>query len=326
MISNLAKTNACGVITGANATLYSKLQHATVKLVGGSFTGSGVILALSIRSARTIVVATAAHNVRIFIEGQIKSKQREIWGRDPDGLTLQVMKDRKTQALAAFKAGAKIHYDATNWASGGDMTTPVNGKADIKDVILPDWQYDVCLLVADVELSMLPMYRGAESMTEVKDATELCRTLGYSVDLGVGYSLLQAGYGRTKADDPDSTGKLKFKLSELEDDGSAADYYDSLTAQSLAVFKLKSAADWTSHKGDSGGPLFAVNTVSGKHHTIGVTLGADVTTDSDEDTTWQSDDDGSHNNAVTSLARLYEAWDTGGGDPAAPLLANDFTF
>jgi hypothetical protein len=306
---------------------YASMRAATVKLTDGAqFTGSGVIIALSVRKDRRVmVVATAAHNVRLFTKSLTTVKQVQLWDVPEAELNLAVMDARKDRAITAFMAGVKIHYDAVNLTR--DLATVINGQADITRVVLPDWKYDVCLVYAEVPAASFPRYSAVRSMDDVGEAANLHATLDQQGKLPVGYALLQAGYGRTAPKNALSAGALHFKLSELEADGGfQASYYDALTETSDDVLKLKSTAEWTSLPGDSGGPLFAVHQVTGKFYPIGVALGSDVTADADEDEAWKNDDDGAHNNAVTSLSRLYAAWYNKGKEPAGVLLNAEFSF
>ncbi len=327
MISSAPKVTARDLITHALPEAFESMKEATVKLTDGAqFTGSGVIIALSIRStSRTMIVATAAHNIRVFIQSLSTARKLEIWGVPQAELTLDVMNARKQQAIDAFIAGASIHYTAVNMI--GDANVLINGQAAITRVLLPDWKYDVCLLYAEVPTTQLPKYSAVRRMLEVQEASVLFQELLYKGKLPVSYRLLQAGYGRTNPANVFSAGNLNFKVSEFEnDDGRAASYYDGLTGTCDDVLKLSSTAAWTSLPGDSGGPLFAVHLQTGKFYPIGVALGSDVTTDADEDAAWATHADGAHNNAVTSLYRLYEAWEGPGRDPASILLEDTFTF
>ncbi|HET9955281.1 MAG TPA: hypothetical protein VFQ61_12290, partial [Polyangiaceae bacterium] len=162
--------------------------------------------------------------------------------------------------------------------------------------------------------------------SQLKEAKELMLELIKHGTLPVGWELLQAGYGRTRADNPDSAGNLNFKLSKFSN-GRPATYYDTTAGENTSVLVLESSAAWTTLPGDSGGPLFAVNRVKGNTHVIGVTLGSDVfaTLQAEQQGLAANDTDGAHNNAATALDRVYDGWDELGSMVGLPLVRDHFS-
>lgn len=155
-------------------------------------------------------------------------------------------------------------------------------------------------------------------------AADLQTELMRHARLPAGWQLLQSGFGRTAPDNALSAGTRNHKLALFADDGGArpANMYDELIGQNEDVIRLQSTTQWTSLPGDSGGPLFAVNEVSGKVVVVGVTLGSEVfptqQAEQQAGVTAQTQD-GTFNNGSISLMRLYRGW-AGEARTASPIV------
>jgi hypothetical protein len=209
----------------------------------------------------------------------------------------------------------------------------VQGSVRVKRIVLAEWTYDVCLLLGVTDNTAYPkaaLYQSANDLTPWAGDND--NSVAFKLrdgTLPANYTLLQAGYGQTSAGNAESKA-FAFKVSELaaNAEGAPATYYDAMMGTNTDVIKLKSSAAWTTLPGDSGGPLFAFNKVNKKLVVIGVTLGSDVfATREDEATALQRNaNDGAHNNACTSLKRIYEAWDTSSAKFTTSLVAPSFAF
>jgi hypothetical protein len=326
MISTVIKAAAREtLLSRLTDSAQARITRSTVKLEGGIFTGSGVIVTSRVRGGRCeIVVATAAHNLRIYIDG-LSGQARQQFA-PPEAWTLEQLNHRKDDMIAAFIQGARIHYDGANMTLEDPVA--VNGQAAISRIILPDWRYDACLLFADVPMTARPRCEVYAIEQEAAVARNVCTYLQQHGSLEQGWSLLQVGYGRTDPDQDLSVGTRNAKISSFlgPAGGRPTEYWDSVLETNQEVMKLESSAEWTTLPGDSGGPLYAVYAPD-KVAVIGVTLGSDVFKTRQEDEAARADADGAHNNAVTSLAKLYNAWAFDGRSQiATPLLRGNFDF
>ncbi|MDD9966143.1 MAG: hypothetical protein OXR73_07970 [Myxococcales bacterium] len=119
-----------------------------MKLHGGQFTGSGVILGVGIEGGRgRMVVATAAHNLRVQIDGLTGKARTDFWGGGAQPWSLQEMTQRQQSMIAAFCRDVSIHYDAADMTV--DDPTAEAGVATIHTVKMGAFTYDACLLFAD---------------------------------------------------------------------------------------------------------------------------------------------------------------------------------
>jgi hypothetical protein len=304
-----------------SSSVQARIERGTVRLHGGMFTGSGVILTAGVQNGEgRMVVATAAHNLKVYIDGLSGQARTDFWGGGPQPWSLQEMNTRKAAMIQSFRQNVSIYYDAA------DMIQPdptvENGVATITAVKMGSFVYDACLLFAAFQTNRRPRCELIASWAEVDQAADLVRAQMQNGALPVGWSLLQSGFGRTNPGNELSVGTLNHKVAAFAHGGARpANMYDAILGSNEDVLVLTSSAAWTTLPGDSGGPLFAVNSVAQKVSVLGVTLGSEVfpnqLAEQQSGVTAQTPD-GAVNNASTSLMRLYEGW-AGGDRPVHPI-------
>jgi len=310
--------------------VYDRMRMCTVRLTSNVFNGTGAILAANISQGRGYMfVVTAAHNLRVNVDGLSGSSARSFWGGDKEAWNADVLGRYREDMAEAFKEGITLHYAAADMSK--QTPTAVNATTTLAKVLAPSFTYDVAVLYARFDETKRPRVAAYDSWGELQGAVDLLTTLQQQGGHDYNWRLLQAGYGQTSKENVDSGGNLAFKFSKLkgQDGGRPKAFYDETAGTNEDVLVLESTAEWTTLPGDSGGPLFAVNTTTKKMCLLGVTLGSDVfaTQVEEQHALGVNDADGAYNNAVTSLSRLYAAWlDPGRSNMLTPVMKDDFTF
>jgi len=318
-------------LKGQHANLFTRMENASVKLTGGTFVGSGVLLATTSSGGNTFVaVATAAHNLYIYIDGLSGQVKAPFW---EDKLSDLDMSSEERLQLLNTKKDAIINQVTKGTVSPFRMEFPGLPDMQVRRVVMGDWTRDLCLLLGKEPTNTQANYAASAIYQSAGDLAyweAVSNQLNMNKTLPQGYRLIQSGYGQKTLENENSK-EFQFKVSSLAttDGGWEQEYYDSNLGTNSEVILLQSRADWTTLPGDSGGPLFAVHPQQGRIAVIGVTLGADVfkTREAETDALAVDDNDGAYNNACTSLSSLYYAWPYGTNAKfAAPLFGAQFTF
>lgn len=297
------------------SAMFTRMRNATVRLSGGTFTGTGVLLTATNSGGNTyLAVATAAHNLTIYIDGLSGNVKHPFWEdrlADVEGSSdtrLELLNDKKAAIINQVTKGTISPFS---------MEFAGLPARQVRKVILGDWTRDVCLLLARDVTDPSANYTTSAIYQRRQDLAhwdEVSTQLNINNTLPNGYRLVQAGFGQTSLENENSK-QFNFKVSQLAQvQGAwAQDYYDSRLGTNSEVILLRSRHDWTTLPGDSGGPLFAIHPGGQKIAVLGVTLGADLfaTEDAENQAAALDERDGAHNNACTSLASLYYAWPYG---------------
>jgi len=322
--------NLTAVMRKLRPEALSNLRHLPVGLTASGFEASGAILATDAANQR-FFVATAKHN--LLLAGGAAGTKKKVPKIGGNSQSADFRADSR-KIIDYCKSDMKVVY-FTAATTGADVTLATSGgganaaEGTVTDVWFPEgaitadtWAYDACLLI--VSYTTAPFATGRDWARRTTWVGPTKTTLeGYHGPGGGLRSqgtdawqdcLVQLGFGR-RDHSPMSKGngrrqeKLsRFKARNAHVPIDVINVQNDDTVRNDDVFLLESTTDWTTLPGDSGGPLYVVNPSLKIPVQIGVTLGADGS--ATKNATYDLATDGTYNNTVTSLLRLYTALET----------------
>ncbi|MCY1041915.1 hypothetical protein OV208_11375 [Corallococcus sp. bb12-1] len=301
MIRSANTVEQTRLFTEARAVDAGYMTSLTVRLTLGAFTGTGVVYA---RYRDRVLIATARHNIEIAAAlGNFQAKVRAF---------------RDNVLIRLPGAPADVHPTT--------VIAPAQGAGSVYDVAV--------LLVRDAAFvaqvravvtarigpfaegpvwKLFRQWQGLESFTALGNLggwwpdhdNEVINNETFRYRAGDRYHLLQVGYGRTVANNANTAGNLQtrhmnmctpWSTIETSIDQSFPDEDEEEPGfKSLLILRASNAE--STLPGDSGGPLFLLNTWNSDIHLLGTTLGSNFY----EDRVDNGDD--THNNATTVVSK-----------------------
>ncbi|WP_224364369.1 hypothetical protein [Hyalangium versicolor] len=262
---------------------YHKLMRGlTVKLSTGAFTGSGVVYRVE---GQRVFIRTAAHNIQIQT------------GRNDDKITFEMVKTFRANVRVVLTPPGKEPISVS--INGVSYSTATATGWDACSLMVSNLAFAgaVTKILADYKGLLQkgkapPWKKKNQSPWESLSLANL-KKLIKSQDPMKGYTLLQAGYGKTTKASISSGGPLQFRKTKAKAADPDASYLASTSEEFQQVLLLDASDTNTTLPGDSGGPLFAVHPKLEQVFLLGVTLGANFYAGD------ESDDGPVVNNAVT---------------------------
>ncbi len=301
MIRSATTVTQTGLFTAARNADSTYMTNLTVRLTLGGFTGTGVVYA---RHRDRVLIATARHNIELAtVLGNFQTKVR------------------------AFREGVLIRLPgAPEDVHPATVITPAGGGGTVYDVaVLMVRNAGFVARVREVVSARLGAFaegpvwelfrrwQGLDSFLGLDNLggwwpapdNELINDETFRYRGTDRYHLFQVGYGRTVADNEHTAGNLQTRHMNMNtpwstivkglDQSFAAGGGGQPGFRDLLILRASDAE--STLPGDSGGPLFLLNTWTGDIHLLGVTLGSNFYDDHVDD------DDGNRNNAITVVSK-----------------------
>ncbi|PRQ08065.1 hypothetical protein [Enhygromyxa salina] len=272
------------------------LRMMTVKLTGGVqggvFTGSGVVF---LTKGPDVYILTAKHNLHVAGKGTGKSGEAlEKYFKQKISVELRKHAGGVcTATIASIRYPDETvedqHYDVCLLkCSDLSFATQVNAHVDRSKGISwlftsPSWQRQA-----------LDGGRPLFETFEEDDAQEMLAN-GWGFSPRKNYKLLQFGYGKI-ADSAMAGYEFRERMVDVAAVNATSNYIATTDEGYEQVFSFPSTPTDTALEGDSGGPIFAIDSTGTRSFLVGVHLGANYYSD-------QTNDGATENNSFTVLTR-----------------------
>jgi hypothetical protein len=277
--NTITQTTAFEAANGAANARTAYIRSLSVKITGGGFTGSGVVYAWA---PNRVLIATARHNVSVAQPGDASIVDKApLFVQNED-----VVLDGGPQAHIArvgFKAdGANSVYDtALILVTDRAFADAVKARMEVR---LGNLYRRTLPFEVFREWNGIDSFRALPGLENypVADQDEAAIDASFEYRYQDRYHLYQTGFGRTNDRDEYSGGQYQARhLHYLRGVVTAlqASAHDDNEKGFEQLLILRASATNSTCRGDSGGPLFLVDTTADKIYFLGVTSGANYYAD-----------------------------------------------